>query len=131
MNKADREHLAKVAAVGCIVCLNLGHEGTPAEIHHPRSMGSMGKKAPHDCAIPLCHPHHRTGGYGVAIHAGQGIWELQFGTEEQLLEQVRGLINEFPEREQTGQAPAISTPESAAPSEQIPAFYRNKGVNNG
>jgi hypothetical protein len=35
--------------------------------------------------IPLCHPHHRTGGYGVAFHAGRKIWEKTFGTQRALL----------------------------------------------
>lgn len=38
--------------------------------------------------IPLCHAHHRTGGYGVAIHAGRKSWEEKFGTEAELLSQV-------------------------------------------
>lgn len=92
MNKADKSYLSRVAAIGCLVCLNLGHEGTPAEIHHPRSMGAMGKKAPHSMALPLCAAHHRTGGYGVAIHAGQRAWERLYGNEFELLTQLRGII---------------------------------------
>lgn len=29
--------------------------------------------------------HHRTGGYGVAIHAGQKTWEKRYGTQRDLL----------------------------------------------
>jgi hypothetical protein len=88
----DRLHLSKVAAIGCIVCLNNGYPDTPAEIHHPRTGQGMGQRAPHDMAIPLCHTHHRTGGYGVAIHAGQAEFEQRYGTELELLEQARRLL---------------------------------------
>lgn len=41
-------------------------------------------------------PHHRTGGYGVAIHAGQKKWEGIYGTEESLLAQIESeLRGEF------------------------------------
>lgn len=92
MKNSDRLHLAKVAALGCIACFNLGIEDSPAEIHHPRAGAGMGQKSPHKNAIPLCPPHHRTGGPGVAIHAGQKTWEAIHGTELELLEQVRKLI---------------------------------------
>jgi len=52
----------------------------------------MGQRALHSQSIPLCHVHHRTGGYGVAIHAGQKEWEKRYGTELELLAQVKRLI---------------------------------------
>ena len=42
--------------------------------------------------IPLCPEHHRTGGKGVAIHAGQKTWEAIFGTEEELIEKRNQLL---------------------------------------
>ena len=94
IRKRDREHLDRVASIGCIACLNMGYEGSIAEIHHPRRLGSMGKKASDRAAIPLCFKHHRTGGYGVAIHSGQARWEEIHGTEYALLCQVYELIDE-------------------------------------
>ena len=73
--------------------MNQGNEGTPAEIHHIRHGNGMGQRASNYESIPLCHIHHRTGGYGVAIHAGQKEFEKLYGSESELLEQVRGLIN--------------------------------------
>jgi len=35
--------------------------------------------------LPLCPPHHRTGGLGVAIHDGRETWEKRYGSEESLL----------------------------------------------
>lgn len=92
MTNAERDHLCKIARIGCIVCLEQGHGPTPAEIHHPRRGQGMGQKASHFEAIPLCHAHHRTGGFGVAIHAGQKTWEAHFGTEAELLEKTRARI---------------------------------------
>ena len=88
----EKRHLNKVASLGCIACSNMGYEDSPAEIHHIR--GGQGlKRASHYEAIPLCPTHHRTGGYGMAFHAGKVAWEQEFGTERELLEQVLGLIN--------------------------------------
>ena len=92
MKAKDRLYLSKVAALGCQVCRNEGYPDTPAEIHHPRSGQGMGQRALHSQSIPLCHVHHRTGGYGVAIHAGQKEWEKRYGTELELLAQVKRLI---------------------------------------
>ena len=86
--KAEKLHHDRVAALGCVVCRSLGHGETPAEIHHIRSGCGAGQRATHLRVIPLCHRHHRTGGYGVAIHAGQRTWEENFGTEEKLLIQT-------------------------------------------
>ncbi len=87
----DKRHFSKVVEIGCICCLNNLYEGSPAEIHHIGN-GSMGKRASNDEVIPLCHIHHRTGGYGVAVHSGRNAWEDNHGTEQELLEQVRGLL---------------------------------------
>ena len=92
MKKAEKEHLARVASLGCIVCRNLGFFETPATIHHIRAGQGMGQRASHNEVIPLCPGHHQHGGHGVAIHAGQKIFEAKYGTEEQLLEQVRELL---------------------------------------
>ena len=83
----EKKHLNKVASMGCIVCVNLGVGETPAEIHHIGN-GTMGKRASNYEVIPLCHIHHRTGGYGVAVHQGRVQWETNFGTERDLLKQT-------------------------------------------
>ncbi|MCY0771285.1 Ref family recombination enhancement nuclease [Enterobacter cloacae complex sp. 2022EL-00788] len=96
MKKVDRIHLQKVADLGCVVCRNLGFGYSPAEIHHLRKGCGAGQRSAHKRSIPLCPPHHRNGGYGVAIHSGQRKWEENYGSEEALLEQVnRELAGEF------------------------------------
>ena len=88
---ADKRHFAKVVELGCIVCSNNYMFDTPAEIHHIGN-GTMGKRASNSEVIPLCHIHHRTGGYGVAVHSGKNAWQDNHGTELELLEQVKGML---------------------------------------
>lgn len=73
-----------IAEMGCRVC------GRPAEIHHATS--GLGKsQRDHGSVFPLCPEHHRTGGYGVAIHAGRVKWEGLYGTEQSHVD----FVNEY------------------------------------
>jgi hypothetical protein len=83
----EKKHLGRIASMGCCVCVNLGHGETPCEIHHIGN-GTMGKRASNYEVIGLCHIHHRTGGNGVAVHAGRESFEANFGTEQELLNQT-------------------------------------------
>lgn len=93
--KADQQHLDRVAALGCVVCRNLNYGETPAEIHHCSAGTGLSVRASHRRVIPLCPPHHRTGGHGVAIHAGRRTWEEKYGTEEELLTQTLAELGIF------------------------------------
>jgi len=90
--KAESKHMDRIVALGCIVCLNNGYFDTPAEIHHIGNR-TMGKRAGNDKVIPLCPIHHRNGGYGVAVHSGRTQWEVNFGDEQDLLNQVMEMLN--------------------------------------
>lgn len=90
--RAEREHMARVANMGCIACYNLGYDDTPAEIHHITTGVGMGQRASNYQVLPLCPMHHRQGGPGIAIHAGKQSWELRHGREIDLLEQVREML---------------------------------------
>lgn len=94
MTKAEKLHLNKVAALGCIACYQQGTPGTPAEIHHPRAGTGMGRRASHYDAIPLCAIHHRgTAGLSVpSIHGSKNAFIEAFGTEAELLELTKTLI---------------------------------------
>ena len=86
MTKAEKEHYAKLAEIGCIACYVLGYGYSPCEIHHIRSGVGMAQKANWTEAIGLCPNHHRNGGHGVAIHAGVKAFEKTVGmTERELL----------------------------------------------
>lgn len=92
LTKDESAHMSRVAALGCIACRSLGYFDTPCEIHHINANG-MGMRSSNDEVIGLCHTHHRTGGHGVAIHAGKKTFEEQFGTESALLELTRLLLD--------------------------------------
>ncbi|SDV49800.1 Recombination enhancement, RecA-dependent nuclease [Chitinasiproducens palmae] len=81
-----------VARLGCIVCRNLGFLDSPAELHHPRFLAGGAQRSSHMDVIPLCPTHHRLGGLGVALHAGRQSFEAAYGSEAELLAQVRALL---------------------------------------
>lgn len=86
---SEKRYMNRVAELGCIV------EGcsAPAEIHHPRFAAGTAQRTSHYLAIPLCPLHHRMGGHGVAIHAGQTTFERMYGTEVDLLARVIERLN--------------------------------------
>lgn len=90
---AERRHMDRVAGLGCVVCLNLGYEDSPAEIHHIKHQTGIGRKSSNFEVLPLCPLHHRNGGYGIAFDAGRGLWEHKYGSQLELLEQVRGMLD--------------------------------------
>ena len=92
--KAESEHMSRVAALGCIVCRNLGYGHSPACCHHIRHQVGAGRRSSSYETIPLCPTHHTDGPYGVALHAGKRTWEARFGTELELLEQTRELLGD-------------------------------------
>lgn len=93
-------HMGRVAELGCIVCLNLRHGRSPAEVHHARCYAGGGQRSSDFHTIPLCPLHHRLGGAGVALHAGRQSFARNFGTEPELLLQVLQMLGFaiFPEQ---------------------------------
>ncbi len=81
----------KVRELGCIVCLNDG-DHTPPAIHH-----TDGKTKPgaHYKTIGLCFFHHQEGSDCedfTSIHPHKSVFELRYGTQDKLLEQVKELL---------------------------------------
>ena len=96
MTKAEKAHLSRIAALGCIACYQQGTPGTPAEIHHPRSGTGAGRKASHMQAIPLCPAHHRGTAHPAvrSIHLAKLDFLEAFGTEQELLQLVQQLTGQ-------------------------------------
>lgn len=63
MTKAER-HKQRVASLGCILCLYLGHGYTPAQVHHIREGQGMSQRASDFLTVGLCQEHH-TGDTGL------------------------------------------------------------------
>ena len=77
-NKKEKEHLAKVASLGCYVCER------PANVHHIRPKGlGIGRRSSHYDTIPLCYDHHQG---QFSIHNDKINFEKKYGTEKEILE---------------------------------------------
>jgi hypothetical protein len=93
----DSKHIARVKALGCVVCRNNGYDtdGAQADAHHIGN-GAMGKKASDYEVIPLCKTHHQYSAHGeIAVHDGRKSFEARYGTERELLEQTMGDLDEY------------------------------------
>jgi len=91
---ADKERGAKLREMGCIVCLNMFELYTPTSIHH---LDGQTKEGCHQLTIPLCPRHHQFKDNSklpqwFAFHDDKTSFEAAYGTEQELLEQVNGLI---------------------------------------
>lgn len=86
-----KRHMGKVAALGCILCREIGYGPTPANVHHIRTGIGMGKRASDFDTIPLCPEHHQgaTGIHGM----GRKAWERHHGiTEIELLQKTKEML---------------------------------------
>jgi hypothetical protein len=94
MTKDEKRYLSKVADIGCIICYNAGYPQSPCEIHHCRGIGlGLGVRNNHYNVIGLCPSHHRgnEGYHGMGRKAFERKYNI---TEQQLLEQVKEMLNE-------------------------------------
>ncbi len=89
--KAEREHMATVAGLGCIACHNMGIPDSPAEIHHIRSGMGMGQRNSHWDVIPLCFHHHSAQGED-GFHKHPKTFQARHGTETELKRQVDDML---------------------------------------
>lgn len=88
MRKRDRDHMGRVAELGCAICRRLGFGPTPAEVHHIRTGIGAGRRAADDQTVPLCPSHHRG---DIGLHGmGRKAFERAYGvTELELLDETR------------------------------------------
>jgi len=91
MNRSEREHYAKLARLGCILCRQNGIEttDTPTEIHHVRRYGGSRNNAK---AIPLCAYHHRLGDASYHSLGAKGFTKYWGISPEQLIEKTDDLL---------------------------------------
>ena len=88
--KQQQIYLQKLVDLGCIACYKAGMETKP-EIHHIRDYGYRN----HWNCIPLCPAHHRPTAAVIGvpnIHGDKLEFERKYGTEKELLELCRKLI---------------------------------------
>ena len=96
-NKAEKQWMSDLSALGCVVCRNLGHGESPAEIHHLKIGCGIGQRSTDFLTIPLCPQHHRLGGDGIAFHANSKLWQEKYGDEIDLLTQTIHDVGKFRE----------------------------------
>jgi len=69
---AEKRHMGRVAAMGCLVCC------MPAEVHHVTAYRSVRITRSHRRVVPLCPSHHRTGPHAVHTISHEGFYN-RFG----------------------------------------------------
>ena len=86
--KAEKEHYAKIAKLGCSLCRYLDYGFTECEIHHIRRFGGKRANAP---VIGLCPEHHRgnTGVHGLGAKGFEKHYQIG---QEELLELTEKLL---------------------------------------
>jgi hypothetical protein len=83
-------HDLLVNEVGCIACRHDGRGvNTYCSIHH---VDGRTKRHAHWYVLPLCGPHHQTGGEGVALHHNKARFVARYGTEADLLAECAKII---------------------------------------
>lgn len=86
----EKRHMDSVRALGCIACRNMGIE-TPEDytcIHH---VDGKTKPGAHKKVLGLCD-HHHSRYHKTGLHYNLTRWEEHHGTQEELLEQTRMLL---------------------------------------
>ena len=93
MNAAERYHVDRVAAAGCIICRQLGYERTTPEIHHVAE--GSGQRSWFGVA-GLCPEHHcgKTGLHGMGTKRFCAAYRVPGECEYGLLVMVNQAIAE-------------------------------------
>ena len=89
LKKAEKIYLSKVREIGCIACLKINRR-SEAVIHHIRKHTGLGLRPAFDQTIPLCPQHHNMG--NESIHLNKKVFIKKFGTEQDLLYEVKEII---------------------------------------
>lgn len=91
--KVWMDHAVQVGCIACILVGKIQAFTVPVEytsIHH---IDGKTKPGAHRKSIPLCHGHHQRD--ENARHVNKTRFEMEFGTEAELLEATRLLVNSY------------------------------------
>lgn len=96
---AERQHMARLVELGCVVCRSLGQHDPTA--HHPaitspHHIVEGGKRKGHMFTIPLCHRHHQDHPHVPSRHPNKAAFEEAFGIEADLLRSTYTLLGYDP-----------------------------------
>jgi hypothetical protein len=88
--KAEKKQWDRIAALGCIACLQDGIFNDYVSIHH---VDGRTKAGCHKKVLALCGSHHQTGGQEApAIHPYKAQFEAKYGTQLELMEKTAKLL---------------------------------------
>jgi len=99
--RAEQDFMARVASIGCIACLFDGRIMPEVSIHHIDGRTMPGA---HFNVLPLCAGHHQDGAGIpglVAVHPWKARFEARYGTQAELLQVVKYLV-EYAEELKSG-----------------------------
>ena len=90
--KAEKQHMDRVASLGCIICKKQGNDLSPAELHHIRdvTITGIGQRANNFQVIPLCVAHHRIG--EESFHYSKKKFNAKWGSQKDLLVETLNLL---------------------------------------
>ena len=89
MTKAEKQHLDRVARLGCLLCAEFGQPGVDAEIHHIREGQGASQRASNWLAVPLCSACHRG---PMGVHGDRTLMRIaKMGELDLLAETIRRL----------------------------------------
>jgi len=91
--KEIKEHFERVAALGCAIANQ--DCGGKLELHHPTGAG-WGLRSDDEEVIPFCFNHHSAQtplAFGHSVHKGTRTFEKNYGTQKELLEKTRRLLD--------------------------------------
>lgn len=75
MTQAERDHMGRVAALGCYLCRHLGYGPTSAQVHHIRAGSGMAQRGSSWLTVPLCETHHANSSPD-GVHGQRRAWKL-------------------------------------------------------
>lgn len=92
---SDPTYLARVAALGCIVCEAFGlAQLSPTQVHHCIHDRFGTRRAGDDDTIPLCEGHHQ-GNFDtskLALHRAPALWRRTYGPDHSYIGAVRARL---------------------------------------
>lgn len=91
--KSERDHMARVASLPCVLCERLGqHQWTRTTVHHLRAGQGAGQRASNYLVVALCQDCHTDGRLGM--HGDRTLLRIANVDELDLLgDTIAGLLD--------------------------------------
>ena len=87
----DKERLAKIHDLACVVCSERGLQQRSKTIAHHKIGNGLGLKASDRLTIALCEDHHNKTSEGIH-EMPLWMWEEKYFTQEELIEMTNRML---------------------------------------